>query len=261
MSLHHDIEGMAVKVHPIANVDGADGTYELALNWIDAVRGGSLELITSNDHEARRIFVGLQALIEKVIAEKMAKGEIESAVNIIHTPKPVSPFSAAEDDGGYKSTEAFAEALRVNPDAEGYVKLRRKVLSEFMMAGGVVVSAYPKGQELSEAYEGNLEAFDGSLIDRPLDDFDPALTGATLVVTEKNGLTTLFSLNAYQAHTANDGQTKTWRVQYGNSKSPHAEALQERFDTVNAAVTGQDDADSVYWWKTFSQNAIERALG
>ena len=224
--------------------------------WQDVSEVGYFEH-KGPDENARPGFVSFQAFSEATIAAELKKGHVKSAVGIIHTPVPATPLRVdGTNTEGLVNDDIAADLVRL-----ATVLKRANIVRDFMKAGGVLVSYYPKSAldnppEGMKTFERETYTYPKTLVNAAVGNFDPKMTGASYIITENDGTVSAFSLMAYQANTVEE-HDRTWAVWLGE---PENNALvQQRLEAVREMVEPRGvDIDTLM--RTSQLEALEARL-
>ena len=156
---------------------------DLHLYWNQLQKAGMVK-VKGADQNFRPAFVGLQAIVEHVMAHALNR-EIQSLVGIIHTPAPCTPLCNREIAANQKIDETLvAPDIKKDPKRLYTVQARTKTIRDFYRLGGTLYIAFPKeGRSLRTAeqlaiYDKELQKYPDHLIERVLNiqTFPPLLS-------------------------------------------------------------------------------------
>lgn len=203
---------------------------EMTTTWNTLVAEGVVE-ITATDKEVRPIFVGLQGIVEHVLASEL-NHSVKNLKGIIHTPMPATPLCTT----GTISKELVDPSIENDPARLSTVKARTTILRDYLFKGGDLYIAYPKEglnsrtPEQQAIYKQELLNYPSHLFDVPLDcDSIPLeLIGATYFFQNEAGEPFVFSIKMTQAKDPQElGHFGLW---FGPLTHP---AIQERVTTIS----------------------------
>lgn len=158
--------------------------------------------ITGTDQDIRPLFVGLQGIIEQVLANSLGK-DLHLLKGAIHTPMPPTPLCTE----GSLSPQLVDPSIEKDPTRLFTVQARTIILRDFLAKGGTLYSVYPKNglnkrtEQQRAVYQKELLNYPDHLIDAPLlcEEFPQSLIGATYVFEDDNKELWIFSINMTQA--------------------------------------------------------------
>ncbi len=187
------------------------------------------------DQELRPLFVPAQGMIEQTIVQLLARGDLESAFGMIHTPAPATPLCLAESEEGLNG-KALSDLANFT-DEERLQTLRKRptILRAFLKAGGHLTVAFPKDgrklrkQDELKIFDGLLREFQGRLEQKvlPMDQLADDLIGATYLFRSSTGEEWVFSIRATQAIDARDEMI--WELWLGPKEDP---LIAERYERI-----------------------------
>lgn len=187
---------------------------DLRIYWNQLVQNGSVN-VNGTDQHFRPAFVGLQAIVEHVMAESLNR-EIHMLVGIIHTPAPCTPLCNKE--------VATVDESLVTPDLAKdprrlyTVHARTKTIRDFYRLGGLLYIVYPQGgrsirsAEQLAIYDNELKKNPLFLIERVLraSEIPSHLVGATYLMRDKTGKLFAFGIQMTQANKTGQGDFGLW---------------------------------------------------
>lgn len=209
---------------------------EMTQTWNTLVAEGVVE-ITATDKEVRPIFVGLQGIVEHVLASEL-NTSVKNLQGIIHTPMPATPLCTT----GAISKELVDPSIENDPARLYTVKARTTILRDYLFKGGDLYIVYPKEgfnnrtTEQQEIYKQELRNYPIHLFDVPLDcDTIPLeMIGATYLFQNEAGQTFIFSIKMTQAKDPQElGHFGLW---LGPLDHP---AIQKRLKTISTFLEQQ----------------------
>lgn len=202
------------------------------LDLLQNVRQNRYYMQTGSD-DFRSKFVHSQATFEHVMACSQALGDITRLVGVIHTPTPTTPLCIEPQQ---KISEGILDkSIRWDIDKLLTVRSRAQIVREYLMKGGHLYVAYPKGglekrtEEQRSVYLNALNQFKGCLFDSVLscNEMHPEMIGATYLFKNNYNQIYAFSIKARQA---NDVQKLSeWGIWFGEIKET---AVKKRVDII-----------------------------
>ena len=212
--------------------DSIPGTLknDIAKTWETLVQEGVIE-VSSTDKDVRPVFVGLQGVVEHVLATEL-QTEIQSLKGVIHTPMPATPLCM----NGDISKELVDPSIEMDPNRLFTVKARATILRDYLFKGADLYVVYPKDgllqrtEEQRAVYKQELMKFPTHLFDVPLDceEIPNELIGATYFFQDQTGKTFVFAIQMTQAKDPQEmGHFGLW---FGPLESP---AIQKRAQAVS----------------------------
>jgi len=202
------------------------------LDLMDGVTKKHYFLQTGSD-DFRAKFVHSQASFEHVMACCQALGEITRLVGVIHTPTPATPLCIRPEEA--ISVGILDQTIQWDLDKLLTVRSRAQIVREYLMKGGQLYVAYPRGglerrsADQRGVYLEALQQFQGNLFDSVLscDAMHPDMIGATYLFKNIYNQIFAFSIKARQA---NDAQPEAeWGIWFGEVQSPE---VKERIDII-----------------------------
>jgi hypothetical protein len=106
-----------------------------------------------------------------------------------------------------------------DPNILNTVVSRYESLHEYLGNGGMLYSVYKNANNYNDVpgfnfYRNNLRKYPTNLIDKPVDSFEKAFSGASYIVECENGDRVFFSISSTQI---NDTDTeRNWELYYGS---------------------------------------------
>jgi len=227
-----------------------------------------------SESERKKVVGTIQFSVEMALAQAMEKGDIKSAVCVIHTPTPCTPLRQKVDEDKYA---AFKKSIGEG-NVDGFLAENNEVgkraysVRRLYKSGVKTISLYSQ-EKTNEAIsadkikkeevdifkglikqeEKNSKSWsclsygryvkEGKLAEREAKSFDDGLTGATYIFTDKSGKTHGFSLLGSQKHEA--GQGKEWSLSYAKdlnilkSKSGNPK-FEEQFNDITKYLKAND---------------------
>lgn len=218
---------------------------KLVQTWNALVENGVLE-ISGVDKEIRPLFVGLQAIIEHVLASQMPE-KVTSFDGFIHTPMPATPLCSKRAP----ISDSLAKAsIQNDPSRLATVHARTHTIRSILENNGKLIIAYPesgysKRSEKEQAiYREELMKYGDQLSDMPLNcsSIPEELIGATY--SFKDNLkeeTFVFAIKITQANDPKDaGHFAIW---FGPLKEN--KAIQKRVNEVALFVNSNHPTPSL----------------
>lgn len=163
-------------------------------------------VIEQGNDELRVKFVGIQGLLEHVLACSQAMGEISHLVGVIHTPCPAKPLCTQPKENPSKN---LLDDI-ITHDGERLVTLhsRSQIVREYLAKGGKLYVVYPReglqrrSEEQLAVYNDLLQQYPNHLIDWDLTipEMHPDMSGATYFFHGPSGAIYTFSIKAKQAN-------------------------------------------------------------
>lgn len=208
------------------------------------------KIIESGSDDLRVKFVGLQGCIEHVLACSQALGEIREIIGVIHTPSPATPLCARSRSD---TSDLLDESIRRDPKKLLTVLSRTQIVREYLMKGGKLYVAYPRGglekrsSEQQKIYREALDQFQGNLIDQVLatDAIPQDIVGATYVIRTANRQLYAFSIKSRQANDIQD--LSEWGLWFGPVQNlAIAARINEVFNYLSR-VGGPDLRNDLDW--------------
>lgn len=203
----------------------------VSIAWQTVLTKGVVEKSPA-DLGVRTVFVGVQGLIEQVLAEELGFS-VKSAKGIFLTAMPSTPLCLDST-----SAESWlSKTLAQNPQTLYVTTSRAHTVRKFLENEGMLYSAYPKegllarSQEQQQTYAETLKAYEGYLFDLPLStpSLPQELSGALYLFKGQDDETLVFAIQMTQANAlTSSGPAKLW---FGPLHHPE---VQERLHRVSA---------------------------
>lgn len=183
-------------------------------------------LETGND-TLRAKCVGLQGIIEHVIAQELGSCQIRDLVGIIHTPAPATPLCSAppaEDVSDLIDPNSFFDTEKLLT-----IRSRVHVMRDYLTYGGRLYVVYPadgmrlRTSEQQGHYAAALNEFPNQLIDWPLaiNEIPTDRIGALYLFTTNDGRLFAFSIKSTQAILPHDNVE--WGLWLGEITDPNVQ--------------------------------------
>lgn len=185
-------------------------------------------------------FVGLQGVIEHVLACSQALGETQRLVGVITTPAPATPLCARPQED--PSVGLLDASIAEDVQKQLTVRSRAQIVREYLHNGGRLYITYQKGG-LSLRTPGQLEIYSEVLEQFPelfdwelnTDEIPYDQIGATYFFTDTAGVCYAFSIKATQAREPRENVL--WGIWFGEASHPVIEQrlkdVTEFLDSVN----------------------------
>jgi hypothetical protein len=170
--------------------------------WDELTQNGVLE-VTAPDADVRPYFVGIQALVEHVMAYEQGKS-VKSLVGIIHTPMPATPLCT----NGTSSPGLIAPSIEQDAERLFTVQARTTIIRDFLEQNGELYVVYPESglgartQAQQDIYKAELAKYATNLFDRPLacESLETEHIGAIYIVEDQAGKMFAFAIKITQAN-------------------------------------------------------------
>jgi hypothetical protein len=168
--------------------------------------------------------VGLQGIIEHVLACAFAAGEIRQLVGVIHTPAPATPLCAST---AVDNIQDLLDPTSANdPEKLLSIRSRVQIMRDYLLQGGRLHAVYPaegfflRTPEQQANYTQILEEFPNSLFDWPLaiEEIPPDRIGAVYLFEDQQGHLFAFSIKSTQAFAPHDNVE--WGLWFGEAGEP-----------------------------------------
>lgn len=209
----------------------------LLKNWESLFKNGHRK-IKGFDKDIRPYFVGIQAIIEEILASSLGH-TIKFATAFIHTPMPATPLCTK----GEISSQLVDPVIKSDPFRLFTVKTRANTLRNYLKKGGYLYVVYPenglKKRTLEEQliYKEEIQNYKTHLFNTPLhcEKVPEELIGATYFFTDALDKTFVFSIQISQAKEIQN--ISTYVLWLSDIKNPliqkRLEALFEYFSQNN----------------------------
>ena len=183
---------------------------------------------SSDDSTVRPKFVGMQFIMESVIASMLKSGLAEKVTSVIYTPLPPTPLRVTDDNiTQLVAVDIIKDAQRIDTISSRVISLK-----EILQNKGLVYATYQKPENenidsipgMSE-YLKNAKRYN-TLLDNPIEKINQEFVGASYLVQCSNGQEVFFSIKATQAINSTKSQ---WKLYYG---SPFEYKVFSFFNTI-----------------------------
>lgn len=212
-----------------------DPARQQMLQIIEQLKKNGFYTKTGND-DFRAPFVGLQGIIEHVLATQKTLKVVPFIFGAIHAPLPPTPLCAAVDAKNIESLmdpSIFSDPDKKTTITERAVTVRRMLGEE----GTIFYAIYPEGalpkrkENEQTVFNQELKNYEGKLRVSELSckELDPDKTGALYLFTDEAGNHFAFSIKAQQAN--NPQENSTWGIWFGPVERPSVkERIRETSD-------------------------------
>jgi hypothetical protein len=181
---------------------------------------------TSDDSKIRPRFVGMQFIMESVIASMLKSGLAEKVTVVVYSPLPPTPLRVTDDN----ITQLVAIDIIKDPKRLDTISSRVISLRDVLQNKGLVFATYQKTDNMESIpgmaeYINNVKRYN-TLLDNPIEKINPEFVGASYLIQCSNGQEVFFSIKSTQAVDSNNSQ---WKLYYG---SPFEYKVASYFNTV-----------------------------
>lgn len=169
--------------------------------------------------DLRTKFVGVQGIIEHVLAQLQNEGTITQVKGVIHVPTPATPLCTLPESD---PKEVMDIDLASDPDKRWTVHSRAILLRQYLLLSSELYSVYPEEGmskrpfEQQVIYHRALVEFPDNLHDCPVNtpDLSGDLIGATYLFADDEGNRYCFAIRASQVNVP--GGEEEWGLWLGN---------------------------------------------
>ncbi len=203
--------------------DEKNGIPDPALNqaaqtlWQEVIVNGYATRVANTDKAVRTLFGPIQYHIERHIVESLSSADPKAVMPIwiLHTPQIATPLV----NEGRINQQLVSEEIAKDQDKTrlNTALFRAKTLRDYLAKGGILVVVYQdspmhdggRTKEQKRIYDKLKKRYASQIIDFPVAEFPVALTGATYLVPQKNGI---FEMTNRGVQIQQDGKEFSWGI-------------------------------------------------
>ncbi len=185
--------------------------------WQEVIVNGYATRVGNTDKAVRTLFCPIQYHIEQRIVESLSSADPKAVMPIwiLHTPQIATPLV----NEGRINKQLVSEEVAKDQDKTrlNTTLFRAKTLRDYLAKGGILLVVYQdspakdggRTNEQKRIYDKLKKRYAAQIIDFPVAQFPAALTGATYLVPQKNGV---FEMTNRGAQIQHDGKALTWGI-------------------------------------------------
>ncbi|MCS5712631.1 hypothetical protein [Candidatus Berkiella aquae] len=222
--------------------DEKTGITDVALNqaaqsvWQEVIVNGYATRVGKTDKEVRTLFAPIQYHIESHIVEGMTTADPKAVMPlwVIHAPQIATPLVTE----GRLNNQLVSDDVANDKDKTrlNTALLRAKTVRDYLAKGGILLVVYQdtpsndggRTKEQKRIFDKLKKRYASQIIDFPVAQFPQALTGATYLVPQKNGV---FEMTNRGAQIQQDGKEITWGLWLQEREHPKP-AVKEQIHTL-----------------------------
>lgn len=188
--------------------------------------------VREGSDDFRAPFVGLQGVIEHLLAIQKTTKKISHILGAIHAPTPPTPLCAKVDGENVKNL-MDPEVIK-NQDKLATVTERAVTIRRLLERGATLFAIYPEGgmekrkEEEQQIFLGVWKNYPEHLKTIQITSKEMDLIGAIYIFTDETGKTFVFSIKAQQAN--KPLEKSIWGIWFGTMDHPE---VNKRFEEVS----------------------------